>query len=857
MPLSYGLSFRSSLFARRVRQHSCAVECLEPRLALSADYNWETFAVTTDSSESDWPKRRESVNATSANGMSVAVWVEEWSWGDRDIYGQIYEPDGSPRGERFIVTNSPKREYSPSTGIDDAGNVFVAWTRETSRGQLDVLASCFTSSGDLIAFNIPVATSSRRTEHQPSLSVARDGGFIVAFSQQTTKSNSDIYLRSFTADGDSLGVKKVATRKNNETTPSLAVSRHDGTLSVAYQFAYSRRDDDIRIKTFYPDGSAKDVAVTFSVAQDRAPRIAINNAGDIVAAWRRTSSDRMNEVVARLVRKDGVEQEEVMIAATNASAVPSVVIDPLSQAFAVAFTGSDGAAYLSEVDASGMLVSTQRKGLIGGSSPFVSIDESGIYFVTISRASSGERGDVVGSFIPLAAPAAFGDVEMFIGHPGAKFLGKAWNIEWSHGDEATRSVRLSAGEDATTTSSTPGRPTAILSLRDIVGPRHDILWKQSSGFVYWQGIRTLDDNPGTLTGDESSLSLESVRSLERDLQVDADGDGTIAPPIVNSPSSSENYVVDGMSFRVPAGFLDDGASVPVVESYAVVGLLGVLSASALKVHLDARYPEAWRLHDYLYSDAGVAAYPQFTREDVDRVMRAQLLESGMSSLLANLLYEAVRYGGASHTVRRDSDPPFAPSDVDVRNASSTSVELSWAPPAGGALPIAYRIRQFDVSLQSWREYSDVFREPNAILADMFGDNEYFFQVLAQSQEGDSAWSLASDVVRPADGPASSRAYFWEGSRTLIVDEGLETQTTLTVSLAADGSGTATATGYREGVGHFHSGLARYDAHEYDNVAVGTFRLSIGGYSYGTDVNPVFRIVDQPVRGHFGGGNFGH
>lgn len=858
MPLLCGMSYRSSPLARRMRQHACAVECLEPRLALSADYNWETFAVTADSSGLEWPKRRESVNATSANGMSVAVWVEEWSWGDLTIEGQLYEPDGSPRGEPFLVSVLAKRQYAPSAGMDEAGNVFVSWTRETRRGQLDVLAQVFDSYGNLKTLQLPVATSRRRNEHQSSLAVTRDGGFAVAFSQQTTKTNSDVYLRKFAADGRSLGVTKVAVAKANESSPSLAVSRHDGKLSVAYQYAYSRRDDDIRIKTFRPDGGLeRDLAVTFSVSQDRAPRIAVNDAGDIVAAWRRTGSGRLNEIFARVIRADGVEQDELRIGASAASAAPSVVIDPLSRAFAVAFVGNDNAAQLHEINALGTLVSTQRDGLIGGSAPSLSIDGSGIYFVTTSHGSSGKRGDVVGSFVPISAPAAFGDVEMFIGYPGARFRGKSWNIAWSNEDGAAQSVRISRHEETHSLSATLGRPTAILSLRDSVGPRHDILWRRASEFVYWQGIRTQADSPGMMIGDESSASLDSVISMERDLQVDADGDGIIASAVLNSPASGNNYLVDGMQFSVPAAFLGDGASVPIVESYAVLGLLGVASAYALKVNLDARYPDAWRLHDYLYSDAGVAAYPQFTREDVDRVMRAHLLESGMSTLLADLLYEAVRFGGAAHTTRADSDPPLAPSNVDVRAASSTSVELTWSPPPGGSLPVAYRVRQFDVSLQSWREYPGIFTEPNAILSTAFGENEYFFQVLTQGLAGDSAWSFGSDVVRPANGPAATQVYFWEGSRTLIVDEGLATQTTVTVSLQADGSGTLTATGYREGAGQLLSGQASFDAHGYDNVVVGTFQLSIDGKSYGSDVNPLFSIFDQPIRGAFGGGQFGY
>ena len=201
--------------------------------------------------------------------------------------------------------------------------------------------------------------------------------------------------------------------------------------------------------------------------------------------------------------------------------------------------------------------------------------------------------------------------------------------------------------------------------------------------------------------------------------------------------------------------------------------------------------------------------------------------------------------------------PSAPTNVVATASGSGTVELRWSPPSGGVQPTSYRIRQYSYKTGQWSEYSVNYGSTTATLTGLLNGIDYLFQVKSRGSEGDSGWSSSSNVVQPSAGQPPVRSYFWEGTRTLIVDDGLATETVITVTLREDGSGTVTASGYRTGTGTFSRFQARYDAESYDNVAVGTFRLRIGSVDYGTDVNPVFRIFDAPIRGSFGGGTFGY
>jgi hypothetical protein len=79
---------------------------------------------------------------------------------------------------------------------------------------------------------------------------------------------------------------------------------------------------------------------------------------------------------------------------------------------------------------------------------------------------------------------------------------------------------------------------------------------------------------------------------------------------------------------VPAGYRTDLASVPRMARMIVNPAHPQIRRSAV-------------VHDYIYSDLT----EMFTRAEADSLFRASLLEDGMSSHLAWLVWMAVRWGG--------------------------------------------------------------------------------------------------------------------------------------------------------------------------------------------------------------------
>src|SRR5262249_39734898 len=134
-----GIAGTSPGRTRPPRRNRPGLEALERRQLLSlGDEFVANTTVRNDQLESD--------SASAANGISVAVWTDTFSPTDHDIRAQMFNPDGTLRGQEFLVEGSTADARRPSVAIDDAGNFVVAW-EQTVNGQKDIRAELYTNTG--------------------------------------------------------------------------------------------------------------------------------------------------------------------------------------------------------------------------------------------------------------------------------------------------------------------------------------------------------------------------------------------------------------------------------------------------------------------------------------------------------------------------------------------------------------------------------------------------------------------------------------------------------------------------------------------------------------------------------------
>lgn len=114
---------------------------------------------------------------------------------------------------------------------------------------------------------------------------------------------------------------------------------------------------------------------------------------------------------------------------------------------------------------------------------------------------------------------------------------------------------------------------------------------------------------------------------------------------------------DGRVWRVPAGFVTDGASIP-TELWSLVGS-----------PFTGKYRIAAVFHDAAYQTLGVA------RGDADNMLREAALELGCEHWRADAIYEGVRVGGLQ-------------AYVDDQKAAAAKMELLPGIPATPPMPPA-------------------------------------------------------------------------------------------------------------------------------------------------------------------------
>lgn len=179
-----------------------------------------------------------------SNGGFVIVWedtgVSSETSGFSDIKGQRYTPEGSPAGDEFLV-NTPivDAQIEPTVaGLSDGGFV-VAWRDDgVTSGELErdsIQAQIFNADGSARGDQFLVNTLSDRGEREPSATGLPDGGFVITWERQTGTfdSSREVRAQAYDADGtqrgDEFGVN--TTTAEDQTEPSVA-SLTDGFVVV-------------------------------------------------------------------------------------------------------------------------------------------------------------------------------------------------------------------------------------------------------------------------------------------------------------------------------------------------------------------------------------------------------------------------------------------------------------------------------------------------------------------------------------------------------------------------------------------------------------------------------------------------
>ncbi len=177
--------------------------------------------------------------AMAADGSFVVAWISEGLDGAWLVDAQRYNAAGQTVGNRISVnTSSPLRQLdSPSIAMALDGSFVIAWQNNGQDGSgWGVYAQRINAAGQILGNDIQVNTYTTGDQIVPSIAMAADGSFVVAW-QSFAQDGSDygVYAQRFNAAGHRLGNEfRGNTYTNNyQGLPSIATAA-DGRFFVSW-----------------------------------------------------------------------------------------------------------------------------------------------------------------------------------------------------------------------------------------------------------------------------------------------------------------------------------------------------------------------------------------------------------------------------------------------------------------------------------------------------------------------------------------------------------------------------------------------------------------------------------------------
>jgi hypothetical protein len=406
--------------ARRPRRSQPALESLEGRQLLSTvGGETQVNPVTSD-------LVYESATASSSNGSSVVVWVDNYyNTGDTDIWAQLYNASGAKVGGALKVDYTTAISSNPSVAMDSQGDFVVTWVNRGSssdpHGQ--VMAEYFRPNGNTTfsgAFPVFYGGGATSMDHPV---VAMNGNtFVVAFEQYRdgplglqTDIDAMRYAVTPGLDGPVIDTNPADNQYYwvdtsggaNKTNPSIAMSPN-GDFDVAYARAWMSSPGSSSIMDVrYHFNGEYDTTFQISGPGDVAshPAVARDNLGNAVVAYQVQEPYWGTGIYARRISSvDTLYSGEIYVDdRTGDENLPSVAMEPSGGVgggrFVVSYDTLNSQGYsavgVAEISSqsSGSHVTTYLGGFSGYQSN-VSLDASGNFQVTYGR-NVGPAGNTI------------------------------------------------------------------------------------------------------------------------------------------------------------------------------------------------------------------------------------------------------------------------------------------------------------------------------------------------------------------------------------------------------------------------------------------------------------------------------
>ncbi len=245
-------------------------------------------------------QQRQTAAAMDAAGNYVIVWQSLNQDEDRNgVYAQRYFANGSPNGLEFLVnTRTADAQENPAVAMNASGAFVVAWQSLNQDGNgWGIYAQRYSAAGTAVGAEIPVNTITDLNQQFPSVAMADNGSFVVAWEGLNGDGSGwGVVAQRFDSAGNPMGgeVTVNTTTDLDQTRPSVAMTPA-GDFVVAWQ---SINQDGsgwgIYARRFDASGSPTTGEIpvnTRTDEQQQFPSVAMSDDGEFAVAWQSVNQD--------------------------------------------------------------------------------------------------------------------------------------------------------------------------------------------------------------------------------------------------------------------------------------------------------------------------------------------------------------------------------------------------------------------------------------------------------------------------------------------------------------------------------------------------------------------------------------
>lgn len=290
-----------------------------------------------------------------ASGAAGSVVVFEGrGLDDRNgVYARRFDADGAALGDSFAVnTTTTGGQHTPSVAMADDGGFVIAWAGRGIGDKSGVFFQRYDATGATVGDETLVNTTVGGVQSDPAVALQADGSIVVAWQGPVDGDAVAVGMRRFDADGVAIGdeVRVNTTTDDDQVAPAIA-ALGDGEFVIGWQ---SRHQDGsgwgLFAQRFAADGASIEGEIELastSEGDQSGLALAAGEDDGFVAAWQTLTDASGWDVAARQFTSDGVaDGDQIALAdetADNQTDVAIAVADDGLWLTAWTDTAPDGA----------------------------------------------------------------------------------------------------------------------------------------------------------------------------------------------------------------------------------------------------------------------------------------------------------------------------------------------------------------------------------------------------------------------------------------------------------------------------------------------------------------------------------